>query len=66
MAELYLDSIMEQLPLLDVQKLESLCGQFGVVVPDNKKGKKGVMVSLMGKYLASDELDNIPDNIPGL
>ncbi len=50
MADEYLETIMSQLPQLDVVKLGKLMDQFQIPIAEGKKGRKGAMVSAVVKH----------------
>ena len=61
MAENFADSIADQIQSLEVEQLLAVCQQFNVVVPDDKKEKRGAVVRLLTKFvdekLANDDED---------
>ena len=70
MADNFADSIMDQVHSLGVDQLLMLCGQFKVVVPEDKKDKRGAVVRLLTKFVnekleadAEDELGQLDGEI---
>ena len=49
----YMDSIMEQLPKLDVGTLVRLCESFKVLLTEEEKRKKALVVRTILGFLAS-------------
>ena len=63
MADDFADSIMDQVHSLEIGQLLVLCGQYNVVVSEEKKDKRGAVVRLLTKFvdekLEADEADEL-------
>ena len=51
MSEDFADSIADQIQSLEIGQLLAVCDQFNVVVPDDKKEKRGAVVRLLTKFV---------------
>ena len=56
MADSFMDSILEQIPLLNLEDLVKLCDQFQVQVEEAKKDNKPTIKRLFMKYLMSEDV----------
>ena len=55
MAEVFVDSVMDQVHELNVQQLVELCDKYKVVVPDEKKDRRGALVVLLTAFVATQQ-----------
>ena len=51
MSEDFADSIADQIQSLEIGQLLAVCEKFHVVVPDDKKDKRGAVVRLLTKFV---------------
>ena len=55
MAEAFADSVMDQVHGLNVQQLVELCDKYKVIVPDEKKDRRGALVMLLTTFVATQQ-----------
>ena len=53
MAEAFADSVMDQVHELNAQQLVELCDKYKVIVPEEKKDRRGALVMLLTKFVAT-------------
>ena len=51
MSEDFADSVSDQIQSLELEQLLAVCEQFNVVVPDDKKDKRGAVIRLLNKFV---------------
>ena len=59
--ETLLDEVLQKLPLLKVAQLEECCTQLAIDVPEEKKGKKTAIRSLVLNTLSQDDFEEQAD-----
>lgn len=64
--ETLLDDVLQKLPLLKVTQLEECCTQLAIEIPQEKKGKKTAIRSLVLNHLSQDNFEEEPDVVDTL
>ena len=56
MADQYMDSILEQLPKLELEALVEVCDHFRIKYPGDKKGKRAIVVTAFMSFVTKDDI----------